>query len=502
MFCFENSKVQLTVNLIELRNAKWIQRKMKGCIMVNPKQISAARDATVRLISPIRLFVLLLFVLFFAETLIMFILPVLFSIPESPLVNFADSLMLIMLSAPVIWILIVQPLRHAVKTEAAWAAALLEHVIDGVIVFDVHGKITSFNPAAERIFGYLAWEVVGQNLSGLLTEHGDEGEKIFPFSGRHNSACEETSIHHDVLGRRIDGTAFPMDFSVSRVHLAGKTAFIGIFRDATERKQNEKAMIDKQIQLEELNLSLEERVQATVSEIRERDRILIQQNRLAAMGEMINNIAHQWRQPLNVLGLLNQQLRLKFDSNAFSKEYLDTNVDKSMKIINHMSQTIDDFRNFFKPDKEKVEFTIYEVVARTISLVEDGFKNLQIGIDFRVYADPVITGFPNEFSQVLLNILMNARDAFLEKPTHDAKITISLRTEEERAVVTIADNAGGMAEDIIGKIFDPYFTTKGPDRGEGLGLFMSKNIIEKSMGGMLTARNTNQGAEFKIKIPI
>jgi signal transduction histidine kinase len=232
--------------------------------------------------------------------------------------------------------------------------------------------------------------------------------------------------------------------------------------------------------------------------MREKDRILIQQSRLAAMGEMINNIAHQWRQPLNVLGLLNQQM-MNYDSTAFSKEYLDTNVDKSMKIINHMSQTIDDFRNFFKPDKEKVEFKIYDVVARAISLVEDGFKNLQIGIDFRVYADPVITGYPNEYSHVLLNILMNARDAFLERRTNDAKVTIALRTVDERAVVTIADNAGGIAEDIIDKVFDPYFSTKGPDSGTGLGLFMSKNIIEKSMAGKLTVRNTDQGAEFRIE---
>jgi len=465
--------------------------------MVTPKPIPASREATVRLISPVRLFVLLLFVLFFTETLIMFILPVLFSIPESPLVNLADSLMLIVLSAPVIWLLIIQPLRKAVKTEAAWAAALLEHFIDGVIVFNTHGKITSFNPAAERIFGYSAWEVVGQNMNCLLEE---QGEKIFPFSVEHDSDHEKTSIHLDVPGRRVDGTAFPVDFSVSRVYLAGETAFIGIFRDATERKQNERAMIEKQIQLEELNLSLEERVRAAVSEMREKDRILIQQSRLAAMGEMINNIAHQWRQPLNVLGLLNQQMRMDYDSAAFSKEYLDTNVDKSMKIINHMSQTIDDFRKFFKPDKEKVEFKIYDVVARAISLVEDGFRNLQIGIDFRVYADPVITGYPNEFSHVLLNILMNARDTFLERRISDARVSIALRTVDERAVVTIADNAGGIAEDIIDKIFDPYFSTKGPDNGTGLGLFMSKNIIEKSMAGRLTARNTDQGAEFKIEI--
>ncbi|OGU13138.1 MAG: hypothetical protein A2076_07645 [Geobacteraceae bacterium GWC2_53_11] len=237
-----------------------------------------------------------------------------------------------------------------------------------------------------------------------------------------------------------------------------------------------------------------------VEALREKEQMLLQQNRLAAMGEMINNIAHQWRQPLNVLGLLVQQMRLYHSIGKFSGEYLDESVNKSMELINYMSQTIDDFRNFFKPDKEQVQFTVNELVARTISLVEDGFKAHKIKLDFNVDANPAVIGFPNEYYQVLLNILMNARDAILERRPENARIAITVGMEGERAVVTIADNAGGIAAESIDRIFEPYFTTKGPDKGTGVGLFMSKTIIEKNMNGRLTVRNTGEGAEFRIVV--
>ena len=140
------------------------------------------------------------------------------------------------------------------------------------------------------------------------------------------------------------------------------------------------------------------------------------------------------------------------------------------------------------------------MVARTVSLVEDGFKNHRIRVDFHANANPAIIGFPNEYSQVLLNILMNARDALLDRKPENARITVTISTEGGKAVVTIADNAGGIAADAIGKIFEPYFTTKGPDKGTGVGLFMSKTIIEKNMNGKLTARNTGEGAEFRIEV--
>jgi PAS domain S-box-containing protein len=237
-----------------------------------------------------------------------------------------------------------------------------------------------------------------------------------------------------------------------------------------------------------------------VEALREKEQMLLQQSRLAAMGEMINNIAHQWRQPLNVLGLLVQQLQMSYEMGSLSKDDLSVSVDKSMGLINHMSRTIDDFRNYFRPDKEPVLFSIREVVERTVSLVEDSFRNHQIGIDFRAGASPSIVGFPNEYSQALLNIMMNARDALLEKRPDNAMVTISVTREGERAVVIIADNGGGIPAEIMDKIFEPYFTTKGPDRGTGVGLFMSKTIIEKNMHGMLTVRNTAVGAEFRIEV--
>ena len=235
--------------------------------------------------------------------------------------------------------------------------------------------------------------------------------------------------------------------------------------------------------------------------LHEKDQLLMQQSRLAAMGEMINNIAHQWRQPLNVVGLIVQELQLIHDQDGLSKKFFDEEVAKIMKVLMHMSQTIDDFRSFFRPDKKKEPFLASQVVTRTFSLIEGNFKNLQIGIDVKTADESEIYGYPNEYSQVLLNILINARDAFCERSVENPQITINAFTQNGKSVVTIADNAGGIPEGIIHKVFDPYFTTKGPDKGTGVGLYMSKAIIDKSMNGRLTVCNTDAGAEFRIEIP-
>ncbi len=242
-----------------------------------------------------------------------------------------------------------------------------------------------------------------------------------------------------------------------------------------------------------------ERLRA-VESLREKEQAFQQQTRLAAMGEMINNIAHQWRQPLNVLGLLIQQMQLFHQEGAFTAEYLETTVQKSMGLIRHMSQTIEDFSSFFRPDKEKAPFMVHEVVARTVALVEASFTNHRIRLDCRELARPVAFGFANEYAQVLLNVLSNARDALLEKGPAEPRVTLTIAQQGDRATVTIADNAGGIAEEILGKIFEPYFTTKDPDKGTGVGLYMSKTIIEKNMNGSLTARNSAEGAEFTIEV--
>jgi signal transduction histidine kinase len=200
------------------------------------------------------------------------------------------------------------------------------------------------------------------------------------------------------------------------------------------------------------------------------------------------------------LGLLVQQAPLYYPLGAVNQEYLEKTANKAMELIEHMSQTIDDFRNFFKPNKEKSLFDVKEEVARTLSLMEGSFQGQDIETVVDITGEAVVEGYANEFSQVLLNILINARDALVERRVEDGRVVIRVGREKGRVVVTIADNAGGIPEEIMAKIFDPYFTTKGPQSGTGVGLFMAKTIIERNMGGLLSVRNTAVGAEFRIEV--
>jgi len=287
---------------------------------------------------------------------------------------------------------------------------------------------------------------------------------------------------------RSDGRRVPVLCAGART--AGSEAEgMGFAIDLTELKHAEEA----------LNEEISERLRA-VEELHKQQQLLIRQGRLAALGEMIGNIAHQWRQPLNTLALIVQELPWYYERDQFSKEYLDTSVTRAMQVINHMSRTIDGFRNFFQPDKEKVSFPVHEVLAKTVSIVEAAFNEGSLQIEVHADADISVFGCPNEFSQVILNILVNAKDALLERKVERPMVVVRLFRENGRAVLTIADNAGGIPLDIMDKVFDPYFTTKGPDKGTGIGLFMSKTIVEQSMNGTLSVRNTEDGAEFRIEV--
>jgi C4-dicarboxylate-specific signal transduction histidine kinase len=252
-------------------------------------------------------------------------------------------------------------------------------------------------------------------------------------------------------------------------------------------------------ELHELNATLEERVENEVEKRRENEQMLIHQSRLAAMGEMIGNIAHQWRQPLNAVGLIIQNMGDAFDYGELDKEYLDRTIAKSMEIIHHMSKTIDDFRNFFRPEREKHEFSVKTAVDKAVSLIDATLKNSYIRLEVDIKEDAVAYGYQNEYSQALLNVLNNAKDALLANEVKDPLIKIALFKKDDKSALAISDNAGGIPEEIIERIFEPYFTTKEQGKGTGIGLYMSKVIIENNMGGSLTVRNADGGAEFRIE---
>ncbi|MBJ6723582.1 PAS domain-containing sensor histidine kinase [Geomesophilobacter sediminis] len=269
--------------------------------------------------------------------------------------------------------------------------------------------------------------------------------------------------------------------------------------DITYRKEAEKNL---QRAREELEQRVAERtldLARTVRELREKEHMLLQQSRLAAMGEMISNIAHQWRQPLNALGLIIQELPMVLEEGELTPEFLDQSVANAMMLVQHMSSTIDDFRNFFKPDKEKVPFRLSQVVGNAVKLIEASFDNREIEITLHFQDDPTIVGYPNEYSQVILNILNNAKDAVEARGTEKPMVEIRIAALGEKSLLTITDNAGGIPEEIIYKVFDPHFTTK-DTQGTGIGLFMAKNIIEKGMNGRVSVRNTGTGAEFTIEV--
>ena len=234
--------------------------------------------------------------------------------------------------------------------------------------------------------------------------------------------------------------------------------------------------------------------------LHEKERLLIMQSRQAAVGEMVNNIAHQWRQPLNNLGLTVQQLLLYYDLGDFNREFLSATVDKAMDLVQHMSRTIDDFRNFCRPDKEMKPFNLKEKIHETLVLGSDSLKAQNIEIELDVDEDLIMTGYPNEFCQVLLNIINNARDALQEGNVTSPHIKVKAFSEGMKTVTTIEDNAGGIPDSIIDKVFDLYFTTKDPEKGTGIGLYMSKAIVEERMNGKLSVRNTGHGAEFRIEV--
>jgi signal transduction histidine kinase len=266
-----------------------------------------------------------------------------------------------------------------------------------------------------------------------------------------------------------------------------------LMHEIAERKEAEES-------LKQLNETLEQRINTEVAANRDKDHLLIQQSRLAAMGEMVHNIAHQWRQPLNSLSLIISNILDDFKFKTMTQETLEHDAASARRLIERMSTTIDDFRDFFRPDREKSSFDVAESIQEAIFIIEASLKSNHIEISADVAPGLKVNGFSGQYGQAVLNLLVNAKEAILEKHPADGWIRVTLKPEGGYAVLCVEDNGGGIAADILPRLFDPYFTTK--DQGTGIGLYMAKMIIERNMEGTISADNIENGARFTLSIPL
>ncbi len=256
--------------------------------------------------------------------------------------------------------------------------------------------------------------------------------------------------------------------------------------------------LDEFLELEEQNKELEKLISLELEKNRQKDKIMFQQNKMAAMGEMLNNIAHQWRQPLMELSSLfiPIQAKIDFDLDIDKKELKET-ILKLNEITKYMSNTIDDFKNFFATTKEKEEFKLSSQINASLNIISSSLKDNNIMLDIIVKRNPTIYGYKNEYTQVLINIINNAKDILIQRKIKNPKIIITIDETEDEVIISIEDNAGGVKVKPIEDIFKPFFTYE-KINGTGIGLFMSKLIIENNMNGILWVENKNDGALFKI----
>ena len=262
--------------------------------------------------------------------------------------------------------------------------------------------------------------------------------------------------------------------------------------------------------LKDINHTLEQRV---TSEINERmniqkiahdekqknEQLLIQQSKLAMMGEMIGNIAHQWRQPLMQLSAIIMYLDAYNEKEKLTKEKFQNKITESVSIIDYMSKTIEDFRNYYKPEKQKEEFLIKQSINSALFIIDSALKNSFIKVKINYEDENLkIKSFKNEFSQAILNVISNAKDVLIQRKIKNPQINILVYSKNEKSYIAIEDNGNGINKDILDKIFDPYFTTKHKSQGTGIGLYMTKMIIENNMQGKIEVINTKNGAQFTI----
>jgi len=348
---------------------------------------------------------------------------------------------------------------------------------DAIVMMDNEGKISYWNQAAEILFGYSEQEVIGEDLHTLLApEQFLEAHRIGFEHFKKTGEGEAIGKTLELSALKKDGTEFSIELSLSAIMKEGKWNAIGIIRDISKRKKMEE-------------------------ELRVKDKIMMIQSRQAAMGDMIAMIAHQWRQPLSIMSMEANNLKLSLAlEEEITTELLEKHIESISEQVEQLSQTIDDFRNFFKPNQAKEIVTVSDILEKTMRIIRKSMEDNNIAVLIENRSETKLETYPNQLLQVFINIINNAKDILKSKSISDAKVLITINDVEESVITSICDNGGGIPKNVMDRIGEPYFTTKKTE-GTGLGLYMSKSIITEHLNGKFTWANRDGGVCFTIILP-
>jgi PAS domain S-box-containing protein len=383
---------------------------------------------------------------------------------------------------------------------------------------DINGIITFVNDEFCKISGYSYDELIGQNHN--IVRHPDIHTSN--FQNLWNTILSKKSYKATVKNLTKDKKTVYLNTTITPILDDNENIieFIAIRYDVTaevelkkrlEQKEKELEELNQNLelkvkeqtkQLKELNKTLEQRVIEEVKKNEEKQKLLFWQSRMASLGQMLANIAHQWRQPLTELNLT--LFNMKKASLNHNEKKIEDFYKQSKNLISSMSITIEDFTNFFNPLKQKKNFEIKNAIIKSLTILKKTIEQENIKIKVDVPIKYKVLGMSNELSQVIINLIQNAKDAFIQNNIQNKEIFITLKEEQisnkKYALLEIKDNAGGIKDENIDKIFEPYFTTKHKSQGTGLGLFMSKMIVEKSLEGEINHKNCDDGSVFTITI--
>ncbi len=383
---------------------------------------------------------------------------------------------------------------------------LIDSSKDMIFVMDHEStKIEFANETACNILGYSLVELKDKKISEIRKTMKSLDDTKLPEVFK--KIEQESNL--TTFGKYItkNNKEIPVESSLQLKEYKGKKFITAISRDISERLEIEIKKEELSKKLKNYNKTLEKEISKVKKDLLEYETIMKRQSKMAAMGEMLENIAHQWRQPLSAVSVLSTGMILQNEQNLLDKELLDAGLNDINEQVQYLSKTIDDFRNFFKPNKQKNRFKLSDIIKTSIKLSKARYSKKHIEFIVNIEDEELFT-YENELLQVLLNLITNAKDELIKK---DYKKYIFIETQIDKGYlyIRVKDNAGGIDNMIIDRIFEPYFTTKHNSQGTGIGLYMSSNIV-RHMNGKINVKNTNVehncgvylGACFEIRLPL